>query len=260
MFSFLCGTSHLCPSNLDTVTLFGVFQRPVKPTGSHDCPKARNSKEFRKNQSSPYTDEQWQMLKCKSKDFILALVLENLGVNDRFHNKEKGLTARGLSKETGGHLIEGVDFEGESIHTWHATDHMELGQLRSKVGLKRHIVEVLVSDLRLAAVLGWREEEAGRVNGNTKKGRLFSLLLWAGWEECAVDSFPSSRCCLWTLLRGDSDKLYLTCVSEAMCDQGQLWMSINTKLQTISFLVVLLLLVICEAIDKSLVRESIFHV
>lgn len=67
--------------------------------------------------------------------------------------------ARELSKETGGHLIEGVYFEGESIHTWHATDHMELGQLRSKVGLKRHIVEVLVSDLRLAAVLGW---ERGR--------------------------------------------------------------------------------------------------
>lgn len=102
---------------------------------------------------------------------------ENLEVNDRFHNKEKGLMARELSKETGSHLIEGVYFEGESIHTRHATDHMELGQLRSKVGLKRHIVEVLVSDLRLAAVLGWKEEEAGHVNGNAEKRRMFYLLL-----------------------------------------------------------------------------------
>lgn len=105
---------------------------------------------------------------------------ENLGENDRFLNKEKGLMARDLSKETGGHLIEGVYFEGESIHTWHATDHMELRQLRSKVGLKRHIVEVLVSDLRLAAVLGWKEEEAGHMNGNAEKRRMFYLLLWVG--------------------------------------------------------------------------------
>lgn len=110
---------------------------------------------------------------------------ENLGENDRFHNKEKGLMARDLSKETGGHLIEGVYFEGESIHTWHATDHMELRQLRSKVGLKRHIVEVLVSDLRLAAVLGWKEEEVGHVNGNAEEDVLPASLGWVRSVCCA---------------------------------------------------------------------------
>lgn len=79
---------------------------------------------------------------------------EHLRVKDRFNNNAKGLPARRLSKETESHLIEGIYFESESIHTRHAADHLEIGQLGSKVSLERHIVEVLVSDLWLAAVLG----------------------------------------------------------------------------------------------------------
>lgn len=75
-------------------------------------------------------------------------------MNDRFKNNAKGLPVRRASEETGGYLIEGIYFEGKSIHTRHAADHLEIRQLRSEMGLERHIMEILVSDLWLAAVLG----------------------------------------------------------------------------------------------------------
>lgn len=51
------------------------------------------------------------------------------------------------------YLIERVDFQGESVHTRHATDRMEIRQLGGKVGLKGHIVEVLIRYFGLTAVL-----------------------------------------------------------------------------------------------------------
>lgn len=57
------------------------------------------------------------------------------------------------------HLIECIHFQSKSIHTRHATDHMEIRQLGSKVGLKGHIMEVLISDLRLIAVLEFQKKE-----------------------------------------------------------------------------------------------------
>lgn len=107
---------------------------------------------------------------------------ENLGVNDRFNNNKEGLAARRLTKESDSHLIEGVYFEGESIHTWHATDHMEVRQLRSEVGLERHIVEVLVGDLWLAAVLELVKGRKRHCMGKAvlRKGRCSAVLLWVG--------------------------------------------------------------------------------
>lgn len=51
------------------------------------------------------------------------------------------------------HLIERIYFQGKPIHTWHATDHVEIRQFGSKVGLKGHVMEVLIGYLWLAAVL-----------------------------------------------------------------------------------------------------------
>lgn len=57
------------------------------------------------------------------------------------------------------HLVECIYFQGESIHTWHATDHMEIRQLGSKVGLKGHVMEVPVSYLWLTAVLEFQKTQ-----------------------------------------------------------------------------------------------------
>lgn len=57
------------------------------------------------------------------------------------------------------HLIECIHLENKSIHTWHATDHMEIRQLRCKVGLKGHVMEVLISDLWLTAVLEFQKKK-----------------------------------------------------------------------------------------------------
>ena len=57
------------------------------------------------------------------------------------------------------HLIECVHLQSKSIHAWHATDHVEIRQLRSKVGFKGHVVEVLVRYLWLTAVLGFQKKE-----------------------------------------------------------------------------------------------------
>lgn len=55
------------------------------------------------------------------------------------------------------YLIECINFQNKSIHTWHATDHMEIRQFGSKVGLKGHVVEVLIGYLWLTAVLDFQE-------------------------------------------------------------------------------------------------------
>lgn len=57
------------------------------------------------------------------------------------------------------HLIERIDLQSKSIHSGHGTDHVEVRQLGSKVGLERHVVEVLVSYLWLAAVLGFQKKD-----------------------------------------------------------------------------------------------------
>lgn len=57
------------------------------------------------------------------------------------------------------HLIECIHFQSESIHTWHATDHMEIRQLRCKVGLKGDVMEVLISYLWLTTVLEFQKKE-----------------------------------------------------------------------------------------------------
>lgn len=61
------------------------------------------------------------------------------------------------------HLIERVNFQSKPIHAWHATDHVEIRQLGSKVGLKGHVVEVLIGYLWLTAVLGFQEKKRERV-------------------------------------------------------------------------------------------------
>ena len=57
------------------------------------------------------------------------------------------------------HLIERVYLQSKSIHAWHAADHVEIRQLGSKMGLKGHVMEVLVSYLWLTAVLGVGREK-----------------------------------------------------------------------------------------------------
>lgn len=61
------------------------------------------------------------------------------------------------------HLVECIYFQSKSIHTWHATDHMEIRQLGSKLGLKGHIMEVLISYLRLTAVLEFQKKKKHKI-------------------------------------------------------------------------------------------------
>lgn len=57
------------------------------------------------------------------------------------------------------HLIERIYFQSKPIHTWHAADHAEIRQFGSKVGLKGHVMEVLIGYLWLAAVLDFQGEK-----------------------------------------------------------------------------------------------------
>lgn len=61
------------------------------------------------------------------------------------------------------HPIECIHFQSKSIHAWHAADHMEVRQLRCKVGLKGHITEVLISYLWLAAVLEFQKKKNHKI-------------------------------------------------------------------------------------------------
>lgn len=57
------------------------------------------------------------------------------------------------------HLIQRIHFQSKSVHARHAADHLEIRQLGSKVGLKGYVMEVLISYLRLTAVLDFQKKK-----------------------------------------------------------------------------------------------------
>lgn len=59
----------------------------------------------------------------------------------------------GLPEAQGTYLVESIHLESKSINSGHAAHRVELGQLRSKVGVKRHIMEIFIRHLWLVSVL-----------------------------------------------------------------------------------------------------------
>lgn len=60
----------------------------------------------------------------------------------------------GLPKALGTrYLVESMHLESKSINSGHAAHPVELGQLGSKVGVQRHVVEILIRHFWLVSVL-----------------------------------------------------------------------------------------------------------
>lgn len=51
------------------------------------------------------------------------------------------------------YLVESIHLESKSVDAGHAAYRTELGQFGSKVGIKRHILEILIRHFRLVSVL-----------------------------------------------------------------------------------------------------------
>ena len=63
----------------------------------------------------------------------------------------------GLPVTRGTYLVESIHLESKSIDSGHAAYRMKLRQFGSKVGIERHIVEILIRHFWLVSVLEIRE-------------------------------------------------------------------------------------------------------